>query len=708
MKRWIPRIVALLLVAGAAAALWFTKPWEKGEPDVTFSTVPVGKGPIQAQVTANGTLSARTTVQVGAQVSGRIMELKVDFNDPVKEKQVIAKLDEEPLRQQLDQAQANYDQAIANEKKAAVGVMDGKRQYDRQKSLQDQQLVSASTVEGFEVTWKTAIATELGAKASISQAAANLAQARTNLAYATIYSPIDGIVLSRAVDVGQTVQASFSAPTLFTIAADLSRMQIDTSVAESDVGRLDSGVTATFTVDAFPGKTFKGTVRQVRNAAAVTSGVVTYDAVIDVDNSEHLLRPGMTANVTFVLAQVADVVKIPNAALRFKPTREQMQAIREHFGGKSGGSGHHHGGSGGSGGSADGSDHGGGGSDHAGRGDWNGVKLGADGKPDFGDKKPVWKLQPDGRPKMVLIKPGLTDGSSTQMLEGELQPGDLLITEVRRPAGGEQRQPAEGERVLNMAPLIDRSGSAGPRSDAERRGVLIDIRGVHRTYVMGDNLVHALRGVDLVIERGASIAIMGTSGSGKSTMMNIMGCLDQPTQGSYILDGRDVARLSRAELADVRGRMIGFVFQSFNLLSRTSALENVEMPLMYQGLSSRERRRRAMVALDRVNLADRHDHHPNQLSGGQQQRVAIARALVGEAPIIMADEPTGNLDSKTSYEVMAILQGLVDQGITVVIVTHEPDIAAYARRVVTLRDGLILEDKLQEPVRASPAIASAS
>jgi putative ABC transport system ATP-binding protein len=232
---------------------------------------------------------------------------------------------------------------------------------------------------------------------------------------------------------------------------------------------------------------------------------------------------------------------------------------------------------------------------------------------------------------------------------------------------------------------------------------LIEMRGIERTYVMGDNLVHALRGVDLTIEPGSSIAIMGTSGSGKSTMMNIMGCLDQPTRGNYLLNGKDVARLSRTQLADVRGRMIGFVFQSFNLLSRTSALENVEMPLMYQGVPGRERHRRALRALEQVNLADRADHHSSQLSGGQQQRVAIARALVGEAPIIMADEPTGNLDSRTSYEVMAILQGLVSQGKTVILVTHESDIAAYASRVVTLRDGLIIDDKSQTPVRAEVA-----
>jgi putative ABC transport system ATP-binding protein len=221
--------------------------------------------------------------------------------------------------------------------------------------------------------------------------------------------------------------------------------------------------------------------------------------------------------------------------------------------------------------------------------------------------------------------------------------------------------------------------------------------------------VHALRGVSLSIERGEFVAIMGASGSGKSTLMNILGCLDRPTSGSYRLEGEEVGTLDRDRLAELRNGTLGFVFQSFNLLSRTSALENVELPLLYSHVTSAERRRRAEAALARVNLAERKHHHPNQLSGGQQQRVAIARALVGEPRIILADEPTGNLDSRTSVEVMALLQELVlgqaqDErgGITVVLVTHEPDIAAYAGRVIEMRDGRMRSDVRRAPVRAEP------
>ena len=242
----------------------------------------------------------------------------------------------------------------------------------------------------------------------------------------------------------------------------------------------------------------------------------------------------------------------------------------------------------------------------------------------------------------------------------------------------------------------------------EDRAAPIVVENVTKLYRMGDVEVHALRGVSLRVEQGSFTAIMGSSGSGKSTLMNILGCLDKPTTGRYMLEGRDVSRLSVNELAEVRNHELGFVFQNFSLLSRTSALENVELPLIYAGVSARERRRAALESLERVGLGARSDHMPNQLSGGQQQRVAIARALVNKPRILLADEPTGALDSKTSAEIMSLIQGLGPSGITVVLVTHEHDIAAYASRVLVFKDGLIQSDDVQEPFRKSTPPAEAA
>jgi putative ABC transport system ATP-binding protein len=234
---------------------------------------------------------------------------------------------------------------------------------------------------------------------------------------------------------------------------------------------------------------------------------------------------------------------------------------------------------------------------------------------------------------------------------------------------------------------------------------LIALEDVTKVYPMGDVDVHALRGVSLSIEPGDFVAIMGASGSGKSTIMNIIGCLDRPTTGHYHLAGEEVSKLDRYALAKRRNRTLGFVFQSFNLLPRTSALDNVELPLLYAGVRTRERHERARHALERVGLGDRVNHHPNQMSGGQQQRVAIARAIVSNPKVILADEPTGNLDSATSEGVIAVFQELGDSGITIVLVTHEPDIASYAARVVTMKDGRVQSDVRQIPRRAAPATA---
>jgi putative ABC transport system ATP-binding protein len=218
---------------------------------------------------------------------------------------------------------------------------------------------------------------------------------------------------------------------------------------------------------------------------------------------------------------------------------------------------------------------------------------------------------------------------------------------------------------------------------------------VHKTYRTGEMEVHAVRGVSLEIHRGEFVALMGASGSGKSTLMNILGCLDRPTSGQYLLDRSDVSDLNRDQLADIRNSKIGFVFQNFNLLPRTSARENVELPLLYgkHQLSNQQLRERADRVLASVGLQGREDHHPSQLSGGQQQRVAIARALINDPEVLLADEPTGNLDSRTSVEIMGIFQELNERGITIIMVTHEPDIAAFARRDVVMRDGLVRSDR---------------
>jgi putative ABC transport system ATP-binding protein len=240
---------------------------------------------------------------------------------------------------------------------------------------------------------------------------------------------------------------------------------------------------------------------------------------------------------------------------------------------------------------------------------------------------------------------------------------------------------------------------------------VISVRNLVKTYTVGEVVVRALRGADLDVEPGEFVAVTGPSGSGKSTLMHILGCLDRPTSGQYILDGKDVSRMSKDDLAMVRNRKIGFVFQGFNLLSRTTALDNVELPLLYNGgmkMKLSERHKRAMAALTAVNLGDRYHHYPNQLSGGQQQRVAIARSLINEPSIILADEPTGNLDTRTSIEVMGIFQRLnIERGITIILITHEMDIAEYGTRLVRFRDGKIqIDEKIKERRDAAHELAA--
>ena len=244
-----------------------------------------------------------------------------------------------------------------------------------------------------------------------------------------------------------------------------------------------------------------------------------------------------------------------------------------------------------------------------------------------------------------------------------------------------------------MSAEATNSLSVSAPEEVQRGEIVIQVRDIHKTYQLGETQVHALRGVNLEIRRGEFVAIMGASGSGKSTFMNILGCLDRPSSGQYFLEGIDVSSLEKKELAGIRNRKIGFVFQGFNLLARTTALENTELPTLYARVDKAERHRRAVEALTMVGLAERIDHFPSQLSGGQQQRVAIARALVNHPSILLADEPTGNLDSRTSVEVMEIFQNLNDKGLTIILVTHEHDIAQFTKRSIVFNDGKIRRDE---------------
>ena len=253
-----------------------------------------------------------------------------------------------------------------------------------------------------------------------------------------------------------------------------------------------------------------------------------------------------------------------------------------------------------------------------------------------------------------------------------------------------------------MATLAQIEFNAGPVLADQAATPVIAVEDVHKYYNLGETKVHALRGVDLKIEPGEFVAIMGSSGSGKSTFMNMLGCLDKPSSGKYLLEGTDVSQLDKKALAAIRNKKLGFVFQGFNLLSRTTALENVELPTLYAKMEKEQRLARAKEVLTLVGLGERLDHFPSQLSGGQQQRVAIARALVNSPSILLADEPTGNLDSRTSVEIMQIFQALNDQGLTIVLVTHEPDIAEFAKRIVVFRDGKIRRD---DPVQKRPRAA---
>ncbi len=411
-------VLSLVVVAAAGMAAWRYRAQHQ-PPPVTYQTTTVSHRRIVGRVTATGTLLATVTVQVGTQVSGRIQKLFADYNSPVKKGQLVAKIDPLLFQAAVEQARANYQAAQAGLKSAKAQADLAAKQFAREQTLLKENLAAQQDVDTAQSNAQVTVAQVDVAAASVAQTEAQLHQAQTNLSYTDIICPIDGTVISRSVDVGQTVAASLQAPILFTIAEDLSKMQVNTNVSEGDVGRLQQGMSAYFTVDAYPGQRFRGKISQIRNSATTVSNVVTYDAVIDVDNVDLRLRPGMTANATITYADEKDVLAVPNAALRFRPPAEANAS-------KAAGSGesrHPR-----DAGAAPGQGAAGEGRAGEGRGE---------GKT---DAKSMWTYN-GGVPVQVMLKTGLSDGAYTEILNDDVKDGDVVIVDATV-AGKESASPA--------------------------------------------------------------------------------------------------------------------------------------------------------------------------------------------------------------------------------------------------------------------------
>ncbi len=406
VKRVAIILAVLLVIGGALFAVTRTRD-PKGPQ---FETVKIDRGNVVGKVTATGTLSALVTVLVGSQVSGRIAWVGADFNSPVKKGQVIARIDAQLYAATLEQARANLAAAQGNLARAEAQAEDGKRQAERATQLANEKLVSFAERDTAQANSKALDAGVLASRGAVAQAKASVHQAQINLDLTTISSPVSGVVISRSVDVGQTVAASLSAPTLFTIAEDLRKMQVDTSVAEADVGKLTAGMAVNFSVDAYPGVKWKGIVRQIRNSPQTLQNVVTYDAVIDVGNPELKLKPGMTANVTFIYAEKDNALRVPNAALRYKPADAFRKRSKP------------------DGGTTD-------------------PTTKPEGKPERDPTmKMIYVLSAAGTPEPVRVKLGITDGSYTEIVEGAVTEGTRVISEAIAEGGKPAAAPSGGRR----------------------------------------------------------------------------------------------------------------------------------------------------------------------------------------------------------------------------------------------------------------------
>ena len=504
-------------------------------------------------------------------------------------------------------------------------------------------------------------------ESAVAQAQANLTAAQLTLSQTTLKAPVTGTVtqvngvvgamtsgggttvVSSSSSSSSSVSGSGSSTTGFVVLTNVSGLQVTAGFSETDVAKIQDGQPATVTVDALPGTKLAAHVVAIDTTATVVSNVVTYNVTFAFDNPTPAgVKPGMTAEVDVIVAEADNVVHVTSSAVTGTGTNGRVTVL---------------------------------------------VGKTADGPPrgsrparrhDDRDRR-----RPQGRGDGGAADPEhlvrqLVELAVRLDLDHERAVGWLARRRLRR---------RRGPRHLRRAVV------------SEQRWPAVALENVSKSYGEGEIAVHALRGVDLRVESGDYVGIMGASGSGKSTMMNLIGCLDVPTSGRCLLDGLEVSELTDVELSYLRNHKIGFVFQSFNLIPRTSALRNVELPLIYARVDRAERRERALAALAAVGLADRASHGPQQLSGGQQQRVAIARAIVTDPALILADEPTGNIDSAAQREILQIFDDLNAAGRTIVMITHEQDVAAHALRTIHLADGRVVSDERQGPLPPPPPAA---
>ena len=741
----------------------------------------VDRGPITASVRATGTLNPVTTVLVGSQLSGQIVEILADYNSPVKAGQVVARLYSEQIKARRDAARADLEQGradlamrraqiertkatrqraeaavqdmLAQRDRSGAQLADARRTLERQQELftrrvgsetaldtaRTQTEVQKATLASSEAQIASARAELNGLDADIALAEANLKSAEAvilqreaklrdieiDLERTDIRSPVDGVVVQRQIDLGQTVAASLNAPTLFTIAQDLREIDIYANIDEADVGRLKAGQSVSFTVNAYPNRTFTGRVRTVRLGAQTIQNVVTYTAVIGVDNRDMALLPGMTANLQIVTDERRDVLRVPNAALRFRPSGGAAAAPTPGPASADEPAGRPRGGRALEGlreriaadvqptpeqaaaiervlaearsafprprrrplrrGAARGDARSRGATSRSGsrrrsirsgaRGSRRSPPKGAGGHAQNGTPGRVYVLGEDGQPTPVAVRLGVTDGSTTEIVAGDLQ------------AQGAGSSSAAG-RARRRARSPRRRGRAG-RACSDM--ALIETRDLSRIYELDGGRVVALGGVSLDVEGGDLVAVMGPSGSGKSTFMNLIGCLDRPTERQLPprrQSRRDAGRRRPCRAAQPQDRL------RLPAVQPAAAHRRARQCRAADDLCRRRPHARAatgrMAALARVGLADRAHHRPTQLSGGQQQRVAIARALVNDAE----PAPRRRADRRARQPHRARDPGPVPgaqraKASRVVLVTHDADVARHARRVVRFKDGRV-------------------